>query len=96
MEKVISQLRTFFEISTAGVVFMETILKATGNEPKHNEMYELHKLAHEELQKENPDIAKMDSLLEKMQLLAERQNQAQFAKGCKHINSKEEIISKRK
>jgi len=79
MDKKIETLRMFFRVSNAGFEFANAI---TGNKTPNN-MQQLHKLALEEIEKENPDMAIIDKLLAEMQETAEVNSQPKpnFPKG---------------
>jgi len=72
MDKHIYALRTFFRVSNAAFDFSNSVQSACGGTVVTNEMHELHKIALEEIEKENPDLSKMDELLEEMENLAHR------------------------
>ena len=67
-------LRIFFTASCAAFGLAESLNKITNpNSPQFFEpMYALHKLAKSELEKENPDMAFIDSILAKCQELVEQ------------------------
>jgi len=67
-------LRTFFRISNAAFEFANTVqLVVNGNEIR-SKMYNLHKIALSEIEKENPDILLIDILLAEMEKTAEFNN----------------------
>ena len=70
MDKQIETLRTVFRISTAAFVFAHKVAEATGKYMVTQPMETLHWLALEELEKENPDMQKVDYLLAQMEELA--------------------------
>ena len=69
--KNLDQLRTFFRLSNATFDFVIKVKMACGVVDIGGEMQELHKAALIEVEKEVPDMGVLDSLLEKMQNLAE-------------------------
>lgn len=71
MDKKIDVLRTFFRVSNAAFNFTNAVVIATGGAVTPCEMQLLHKLALEEIEKEQPDMAVIDSLLAKMEQSAE-------------------------
>lgn len=71
-KKIIKSLRIFFAVSDAAFTCVEAISKAAGIEVKYSHMHELHKKAKEEIEKENPDLEKIDYLLKAMELEAEK------------------------
>jgi hypothetical protein len=71
MDKKISHLRTFFRVSNAAFDFTNAIQSAVNGIVTPNKMQQLHKLALEEIEKENPDLSKIDNLLAEMESLAE-------------------------
>lgn len=84
MEKKILQLRTFFRVSNAAFDFTNAIQSAFNGIITPNKMQQLHKLALEEIEKENPDLLKIDNLLVEMEKLAEvnsNQPKPNFPKG---------------
>ena len=83
MDKKIKTLRIFFRISNAGFNFINAIQLAFPNHIYPHKMQQLHKIALEEIEKENPDLSKMDYLLAEMQSLAELNNhpKPKFPKG---------------
>lgn len=69
----IEVLRKFFRITNASFQAANLITKAvTGTEPRMSEMQRLHKIALECIEKDEPDMLYMDSLLQGMEELAER------------------------
>lgn len=71
-EKTIEVLRKFFIVSTSAFEMQHKIAEAFGNFTSKSDMYYLHLLAKNELGKENPNIEKIDELLELMELEAEK------------------------
>jgi len=71
MDKKILQLRTFFRVSNAAFDFANSIQSAFNGIALPNKMQQLHKIALDEIEKENPDLSKIDNLLAKMESLAE-------------------------
>lgn len=73
MNKKLDTIKKFFLISNAAFEYTKFISGVLGNnviiKPTH--MSELHKLALVELEKENPSIDYLDSLLKQMENLAE-------------------------
>ena len=72
MDKHISVLRTIFRASNVAFNFSNSIQSACGGIVVISEMQKLHKIALEEIEKENPDLSKMHELLEEMENLAHR------------------------
>ena len=83
MDKKISQLRTFFRVSNAAFDFTSAIQSAFNGIVSPNKMHQLHKLALEEIEKESPDLSKIDNLVAEMENLAELNSQPnpKFPKG---------------
>lgn len=83
MDKNISQLRTFFRVSNAAFEFQNSIQLAFSGHIAPSKMHQLHRLALEEIEKESPDLSKIDNLLEEMESLAELNSQPKpkFPKG---------------
>lgn len=83
MNKKISQLRTFFRVSNAAFDFTNAIQSAFNGSVTPTKMQQLHKLALEEIEKENPDLSKIHNLLAEMEGLAElnSQHKPNFPKG---------------
>jgi hypothetical protein len=71
MDKKISQLRTFFRVSNAAFDFTNAIQSAFNGIVTPTKMQQLHKIALEEIEKENPDLSKIDNYLAEMERLAE-------------------------
>lgn len=83
MDKKISQLRTFFRVSNAAFNFTNAIQSAFNGIVTPNKMQQLHELALEEIEKETPDLSKIDNLLAEMENLANVNSQPKpnFPKG---------------
>jgi hypothetical protein len=83
MDKKISKLLTFFRVSNAAFDFTNAIQSAFNGIITPNKMQQLHKLALEEIEKDNPDLSKIDNLLAEMERLAEVNSQPKqnFPKG---------------
>lgn len=79
----ISQLRTFFRVTNLAFDFGTSVQSAFNGIDTPNKMQQLHKLALEEIEKENPDLSKIDNLLAEMEKLAEANSQPKpkFPKG---------------
>jgi len=75
MEKKISQLRTFFRVSNAAFEFQNSIQLAFSGHIVPTKMQQLHKMALVEIEKESPDLSKIDNLLAEMENLAELNSQ---------------------
>jgi hypothetical protein len=75
MKDRLDHLRMFFKITIAAFDMQDAIISAVGQTPQPNKMKFLHVMALDELNKETPDLATVDALLEQMELLAE-QNKA--------------------
>lgn len=72
IDKNIDSLRKFFSVSIAAFDFMRSIQATFGNGLlTPNPMETLHRLAHNELQKEEPNMAFIDHLLSLMEQQAE-------------------------
>jgi hypothetical protein len=82
MDKKIKTLRTFFRVSNAAFEFQNSILAFSGHIVP-TKMQQLHKMALEEIEKECPDLSKIDNLLAEMENLAELNSQPKpkFPKG---------------
>lgn len=81
MEKKIKHLRAFFRASN--IVF-ETVMAAGrtfGQATVISPMHKLHQLALEEVEKEMPDLEKIDFLFSEMKKEAENKNLPNFPKG---------------
>ena len=78
-----SQLKTFFKISNAAFESKNSIQSAFNVNITPNKMQQLHRLAFEEIEKENPDLLIIDNLLAEMENLAELNSQPKpnFPKG---------------
>ena len=80
----ITKLREFFRISNA-IFELQNKIQLNCNDGivnvHVNDMQELHKLALEEIEKENPDLSKVEKLLSEMENLSERNSQPNFKKG---------------
>jgi hypothetical protein len=83
MDKKVLHLRTFFRTTTAVFDFANTVQTAIGGIVTPNKMHVLHRIALEEIEKENPDLFKIDNLLAEMEKLAESYNEPKpnFQKG---------------
>ena len=83
MENKIHHLRTFFRVSNAAFDCVMAMGAAFGGRSIVSPMHQLHKLALEEIEKENPDLSIIDKYLEQMELLAEANGQPKpnFPKG---------------
>lgn len=68
--KQIETLRTVFRISVAAFEFAHKVASATGKYMATPNMETLHRIALSELEKENPNMQYVDSLLGKMEELA--------------------------
>lgn len=67
-------LHTFFSISVATFEFTYSIIDSFKQPRKHTEIYELHKKAKLELEKEKPDEQTVLQIIHKLQILAELQS----------------------
>jgi hypothetical protein len=63
MEKTIDTLRKFFTISVAAFEMQHTVRIAFGYKGHKSYMHNLHLLAKEELEKDNPDMNTIDKYL---------------------------------
>ena len=71
--KPIDTLRKFFQLSTLAFEFQEKIAFIFGSTTvTHSEMRVLHKLAHDEMSKETPDLEIIDKLLSRMERVAQK------------------------
>jgi hypothetical protein len=75
MDKRLSHLRTFLTISNAAFDFINSIHLAFNRPIPPNKMQELHKLALKEIEKESPDLSKIDYFLAEMESLAAANSQ---------------------
>ena len=90
MDNKILQLRKFFQVTNATYNFINSVELACGRPVATSKMQQLHKEALEEIEKENPDLVKIDSLLEEMECLAELVNglpNPKFPKGAPKIDA---------
>jgi len=71
MDKKIDALRKFFTISVATFEIQHTISTALGFKGHKSYMNHLHLVAKEEIEKEEPDLKKIDTLLAMMEDCAE-------------------------
>ena len=83
MDKKILQLRTFFRVSNAVFECANSIQSICNVIALPNKMQQLHKIALDEIEKENPDLSKIDNLLAEMESLAEENSlpNPKFPKG---------------
>lgn len=70
----LEQLRKYFKISNAIFNSVNNIQLALNGYINTNKMQQLHKIALEEIEKENPDFKIIDSLLLEMELLSKSIN----------------------
>jgi hypothetical protein len=70
MNEAINRLRIFFRVSNAAIESVMNISAAFGNKPILTPMYQMHKLALHEIEKENPDLVIIDKYLLIMEGLA--------------------------
>lgn len=73
-ENKIKALKTFFRVSTAAFEFQNSIQLAFSGHIVANEMQQLHKMALVEIEKENPNLLIIDSLLAEMEDVANKIN----------------------
>ena len=66
----IEQLRKFFRASNIVFEIVENIQLALTGYLIPNEMHQLHKIALNEIEKENPDLSIIYKLLERMELIS--------------------------
>jgi hypothetical protein len=78
MSNKIQELRTFFRVSNATFDFLNSIKLAFKGKVIPNKMHQLHKIALEEIEKENPDLIKMDNLLAEMESLADSNDKSKI------------------
>ncbi len=78
-EKTIAGLRRFFTISVAAFEMQHTIMKAFGKEVQESFMHQMHLIAKEEINKENPDMNRINTLLEIMQNFADKNKQNDYS-----------------
>ena len=90
---MILQLRIFFRASNAVFDFANSIQSAFNTIVEPNKMQQLHKIALEEIEKENPDLSKIDNLLAEMESLAELNSlpNPKFPKGGNITTTRSEI-----
>jgi hypothetical protein len=69
---VLKALRIFFAISDAAFTCVETVAKALGQNPTPSYIRILHGLAKDEIDKENPDMKKMEYLIKAMEIEAKK------------------------
>jgi hypothetical protein len=85
IDKKISVLRTFFNVTNLSFNFAENLKKSFGLElnecENYIEMKKLHKTALEELEKKEPCLDAIDDLLSKMESLSKKQIKPNFKKG---------------
>lgn len=70
MENTIKTLRTVFRASNALFEFQNSIQLAFSGYTTPSKMYQLHKMALNEIEKENPDLTLIDNLLAEMEMTA--------------------------
>jgi hypothetical protein len=70
MKEKIKLLKLFFTISVAAFELQYTISVATGYKGHKSHLHNLHLMAKEEIEKENPDLDKIDFLLGLMEIEA--------------------------
>ena len=75
MENKIAKLRIFFKITNSTFEFVNNIQLITNGVIIENKMQMLHKIALNELEKENPDLSIIDNLLNEMSNIAEENKQ---------------------
>lgn len=68
----IQTLKRFFKISNAAFEFKNTMLAALGHVPHPTAMEQLHRMALQELERDEPNTAFLDGLLFQMEQLAEQ------------------------
>ncbi len=73
--EIIKQLRIAFFTSVTGFELMYNLSKIHGNHNDRSYMHKLHLEAKKEIFKDNPDLQKMDYLLELMENEAEKNTQ---------------------
>jgi hypothetical protein len=66
-ERIIKALRLVFTTSCAAFELQDTVIATTGGRPVPSVMKSLHRMAREEIMGENPDMEKIDLLLERME-----------------------------
>lgn len=82
MDKKIDALRKFFTITVAAFEMQHTISLAFGYKGHKSYMHLLHINAKEEIEKENPDLNKIDTLLAMMESACENNPKPEnFEKG---------------
>lgn len=72
MEKTIHHLRIYFRITTAAFSFVDSIVLAVNGTVTPNKMKQLHFMALEEIEKENPNMLIIDRLLKEMETTAKK------------------------
>lgn len=81
MDKKIKQLRIFFRVSNIAFETVMAMGRAFGGNPVISPMHKLHQLALEEIEKEIPDLEKIDFLLSEMEKETENKNLPNFPNG---------------
>ena len=72
MDKKIETLRTFFRVSNALFESRNSFQLAISGYTSLSKMHQLHKIALNEIEKENPDLSLIDNLLAEMEITAEQ------------------------
>lgn len=70
VKDTIKTLRTFFRVTNAVFEFQNSIQLAVSGYISPSKMYQLHKIALNEIEKENPDLLLIDNLLAEMEITA--------------------------
>ncbi len=94
-EKKVKSLRTFFRISNIAFDTVMAMGTVFGGKPVVSSMHQLQRQALEEIEKGNPDLEVIDSLLAEMEELAKANKvpTMDFPKGCASIpETGEEIV----
>lgn len=68
-------LKQFFTVSVAAFEMQRTVIIALGGKYHMSNMHSLHLEAQEEMDQDNPDMERIESLLERMEYLAKSNNQ---------------------
>lgn len=71
MENKISILRKVLKTTNAAFAFTDAVNEAFGNGVKPCRMKELHKLALLEIEKDSPNMGRMDELFAEMEIVAD-------------------------
>jgi len=73
-QKSVDTLRKFFTVTVAAFEMHHSISLVFGNKGDISDMHHLHLIAKEEIEKVDPDLAKIDNLLSMMEDLTKKYN----------------------